>query len=362
MFRVLVINPGSTSTKLAIFEDEEKVKSLNISHSNEELKPFEHIADQYEFRMEKIETFLKDAGYSLKDFDAIVGRGGLIRPVEGGTYLVNDVMLKELKSAKYGEHASNLGAILAHELASKINVPAFIVDPVVVDEMDEIAKISGHPDFVRKSIFHALNQKAVAREAANALSKKYEECNFIVAHMGGGVSVGAHRKGRVVDINNALDGDGPFSPERSGTVPLTGLIDLCYSGKYTLNEMKKKIKGNGGLVSYLNTNNALEVEKRVKDGDKEAELIYRAMAYQISKWIGRMMIPLEGKVDAIILTGGLAYDKNFLVPWIKENVSKIAPVMVYPGGMEEKALAYGALRVLRNEEKPKTYVLNEEKA
>ena len=359
MFRILVINPGSTSTKLAIFKDEEKVKSLNISHSNEELKSFEHIADQYEFRRKKIEFFLKGAGYSIADFNAVVGRGGLIRAVAGGTYLVNDAMIGELKSAKYGEHASNLGAILASELASKIGIPAFIVDPVVVDEMDEIAKISGHPDFVRKSIFHALNQKAVAREAANALSKKYEECNFIVAHMGGGVSIGAHKKGRVVDINNALDGDGPFSPERCGTVPLTGLIDLCYSGKYTLNEMKKKIKGNGGLVSYLNTNNALEIKEMIINGNKEAELIYKAMAYQISKWIGRMMIPLEGNVDAIILTGGIAYDKDFFVPWIKEKVSKIAPVMVYPGGMEEKALAYGALRVLRKEEKSKVY---EEKA
>ncbi len=355
MYRVLVINPGSTSTKLAVFENKKKVKSINIPHTSEELRKFEHIADQYQFRLEKIENFLKEAGYALKDFSAIVGRGGLIHSVEGGTYFVNDKMIEELKSAKYGEHASNLGAILAHKLAQKTSIPSFIVDPVVVDEMEEIAKIAGHPDFVRKSIFHALNQKAVAREAAVALSKRYEECNFIVAHMGGGVSVGAHKKGRVVDVNNALDGDGPFSPERSGTVPLTGLIDLCYSGNYTLSDVKKMIKGQGGLVSYLGTNSALEVEKSIKNGDKYAELIYKAMAYQISKWIGRMVIPLEGKVDAIILTGGLAYDENYLIPWIKEKVSKIAPVKVYPGGMEEEALAYGALRVLKGEEKAKSY-------
>ncbi len=355
MFKILVINPGSTSTKLAIFEDEKMIKSLNISHSNEELKPFKKIADQHSFRMKKIEEFLKEAGYSLKEFSAIVGRGGLVKPVEGGTYRINDEMLDQLRSAKYGEHASNLGAILAHDLASEIGVPSFIVDPVVVDEMEDVARISGHPDFTRKSIFHALNQRAVARQCAMDLSKKYEECNFIVVHMGGGISIGAHKKGRVVDINNALDGDGPFSPERSGTVPLTGLIDLCYSGKYSLEEMKKKIKGNGGLVSYLGTNSAREVQERVESGDKKAKLVYRALAYQISKWIGRMIIPLEGEVDAIILTGGLAYDSKCLIPWIKEKVSYIAPVKVFPGGNEEKALVNGTLRVLRGKEMAKVY-------
>ncbi len=355
MFRILVINPGSTSTKLAIFEDEKLVKSMNISHSNGELKHFKKIADQYAFRMEKIEHFLENANYSLSDFSAIVGRGGLIKPVKGGTYKINREMLEELRSARYGEHASNLGAILADELANKSGVPSFIVDPVVVDEMEDVAKISGHPDYVRKSIFHALNQKAVARKAAATLSKEYEECNFIVVHMGGGISIGAHKKGKVIDINNALDGDGPFSPERSGTLPLTGLIDLCYSGKYTFDEMKKLIKGNGGLVSYLKTNSAKEVQDRVRSGDRQAKLVYKALAYQISKWIGRMIIPLNSEVDAIILTGGLAYDSDYLVPWIKEKVSCIAPVMVFPGGDEEKALAMGALRVLRGEEEAKSY-------
>jgi len=355
MFRILVINPGSTSTKIAIFEDEKLVKSANIAHSNGELARFKKIADQYDFRMKKIEHFLEEVDYSLNDFSAIVGRGGLIRPVKGGTYKINHEMLGELKNAKYGEHASNLGAILANELASKYGVSSFIVDPVVVDEMDDVARISGHPDYVRKSIFHALNQKAVARKAAASLFKEYEECNFIVVHMGGGVSVGAHKKGRVVDINNALDGDGPFSPERSGTLPLTGLINLCYSGKYTFDEMKKLIKGNGGLVSYLRTNSAKEVQDKVESGDHQAKLVYKALAYQISKWIGRMIIPLDGEVDGIILTGGLAYDSDYLVPWIKEKVSSIAPVMVFPGGDEEKALAMGVLRVLNGKEKAKNY-------
>ncbi len=355
MFKILAVNPGSTSTKLAIYEDENEISSKSISHSIEELKSFERMADQYRFRVEKIKSFLKDAGYVLYDFSAFVGRGGLIKPVQGGTYSVNDKMVKELKEAKYGEHASNLGAIIVDDFSKLTKKPAFIVDPVVVDEMDEIAKISGHPDFTRRSIFHALNQKAVARKAAESMFKKYEECNFIVAHMGGGVSVGAHKKGRVVDVNNALDGDGPFSPERSGTLPLTSLIDLCYSGKYSLEEMKRKIKGDGGLVAHLGTNNAVEVQKRIDKGDQKSELIYRAMAYQVSKWIGRMVIPLEGNVDAIILTGGMAYDSRHLVKWIKEKVSYIAPIIVFPGGNEEQALAMGALRVLKGEEIPKHY-------
>ncbi|MCL4407020.1 MAG: butyrate kinase [Thermotogae bacterium] len=355
MLKILAVNPGSTSTKIAIFDGEKEIKSQNLYHSAEELRPFRHMADQYQFRVDKISAFLKDTSYTLFDFDAFVGRGGLVKPVQGGTYIVNDLMIKELKEAKYGEHASNLGAMIVDEFSKLTGKPAFIVDPVVVDEMDDIAKISGHPDFQRKSIFHALNQKAVARKAAESLEKRYEECNFIVAHMGGGISVGAHKKGRVVDVNNALDGDGPFSPERSGTLPLTSLIDLCYSGRYTFEEMKRKIKGEGGLVAHLGTNNAVDVQKMVDGGDKHAELIYHAMAYQISKWIGRMVVPLEGNVDAIILTGGMAYDSKHMIKWIKEKVSYIAPVMVFPGGREEEALAIGALRVLRGEEQPKNY-------
>lgn len=355
MYRILVINPGSTSTKLAIFEDEKQVASKTLRHTPEELSQFKRLIDQYEFRVSAIEDFLKTLGFEYKDFNAVVGRGGLVRPIQSGTYLVDELMVEELKQAKYGEHASNLGAVIAFEISNKYNIPAYIVDPVVVDEMDKIAKISGHPMFERKSIFHALNQKAVARRAAEELGKKYEETNLIVVHMGGGISIGAHRNGKVIDVNNALDGDGPFTPERSGTLPLTQLIDLCYSGKYDYDFIKKRIKGKGGLVAYLGTNDAMKVQEMISNGDKKAELVYKAMAYQIAKWIGKMAAALKGEVDAIVLTGGLAYDENYMVKWLKEYTSFIAKVIVYPGGDEEKALAMGALRVLRGEEKARSY-------
>ncbi|MDK2840091.1 MAG: butyrate kinase [Thermosipho sp. (in: thermotogales)] len=355
MYRILVINPGSTSTKLAIFEDEKQVASKTLRHTPEELSQFKRLIDQYEFRVNAIEDFLKTLGFEYKDFNAVVGRGGLVRPIPSGTYLVDELMVEELKQAKYGEHASNLGAVIAFEISNKYNIPAYIVDPVVVDEMDKIAKISGHPMFERKSIFHALNQKAVARRAAEELGKKYEETNLIVVHMGGGISIGAHRNGKVIDVNNALDGDGPFTPERSGTLPLTQLIDLCYSGKYDYDFIKKRIKGKGGLVAYLGTNDAMKVQEMISNGDKKAELVYKAMAYQIAKWIGKMAAALKGEVDAIVLTGGLAYDENYMVKWLKEYTGFIAKVLVYPGGDEEKALAMGALRVLRGEEKARSY-------
>ena len=355
MFRILVINPGSTSTKLAVYDDERELIRKTLRHSVEELKPFKRIVDQHEFRKRVITDFISESGYDLRSFSAIVGRGGLIRPIPSGTYEVDELMLEDLRSGRFGEHASNLGAILAHEIAKEIGVKAYIVDPVVVDEMMDVARLSGHPDFVRKSIFHALNQKAVARRVAQELGKTYEEINVVVAHMGGGISIGAHRRGRVVDVNNALDGDGPFSPERSGTLPMTQLIDLCYSGRFTQEHMRKRIKGEGGLVAYLGTNDATEVQERIRRGDERAELIYKAMAYQIAKWIGKMSVALVEGVDAIVLTGGLAYDEEFLVKWIKERVSFIAPVYVYPGGDEERALAMGVLRVLRGEERAKKY-------
>lgn len=355
MFRILVINPGSTSTKVAVFEDDEMVRMQKIPHHLDELKRFKHVVDQLEFRENMVREFVESSGYKLSSFSAFVGRGGLVDPIPGGVYLVDDLMIETLKTAKNGEHASNLGALIAHNLAFEVGAPAYIVDPVVVDEMEEIARISGHPDFRRKSIFHALNQKAVAREVAKSMGKKYEDMNMVIAHMGGGISIAAHRKGRVVDVNNALDGDGPFTPERSGTLPLTQLIDLCYSGKYSYEEMKKLIVGKGGLAAYLGTNSALEVQKRIAEGDEYAERVYRAMAYQIVKWIGRMAAVLKGEVDVIVLTGGLAYDEKYLVPWIREKVSFIAPVKVYPGGDEERALALSVLRVLRGEEEPKNY-------
>jgi len=326
-----------------------------IDHDVNELKKFKAVADQYEFRKNMILQFLSEEGINLHSFSAIIGRGGLLRPIPSGTYEINDRMLEELRSAKYGEHESNLGALIANELAEQIGVKAYIADPVVVDEMEDIARVSGHPFFQRKSIFHALNQKAVARSLSEKLGRDYYDLNLIVVHMGGGISIGAHKKGRVIDVNNALDGDGPFTPERSGTLPLVGFIDLCYSGKYSEGEIRKFIKGNGGLIAYLGTNDVREVVKRIKNGDKKAELVYSGLIHQIVKWIGKMSAVLNFDVDAIALTGGMAYENEFLVPQIKEKVSFIAPVYVFPGGDEEKALALAALRVLKKEEQAKTY-------
>ncbi|SEF62813.1 butyrate kinase [Caloramator fervidus] len=354
MFRMLIINPGSTSTKIAVFDDLNPVFVETLRHSSEELAPYNTIFEQYEFRKGVILNALKEKNIPLESLNAVVGRGGLLKPIEGGTYIVNERMLEDLKIGVQGQHASNLGGVIAYEIAKSLNIPAYIVDPVVVDEMDEIARISGMPEIQRKSIFHALNQKAVAKRYAKEKGKKYEELNLIVAHLGGGISVGAHRKGRVVDVNNALDGEGPFSPERTGSLPVGDLVKMCFSGKYTLEEMKKKITGKGGLMAYFGTNDARDVKKMMDEGNKEAELVYKAMAYQVAKEIGMCATVLKGEVDAIILTGGLAYGKEF-VEWIKERVSFIAPVVVYPGEDEMLALAEGGLRVLRGEEPAKEY-------
>jgi len=353
--KILAINPGSTSTKIAIYENGEKVVSKTLRHSTDELKHFNNIIDQFDFRTNIIRDFLKDSPHSIKDFDGIIGRGGLLRPIESGLYKVSDNMLEDLGSCRFGEHASNLGGLIADSLSKEAGCDAFIADPVVVDEMEDIARISGIPEIERISIFHALNQKAVAKRAARDLDTKYEECNFIVVHLGGGISVGAHKRGRVVDVNNALDGDGPFSPERSGDVPIGGLVKLCFSGKYTLAEIKKKIKGKGGLVAYLETNNAAEVQDAVFAGDKKATLIYDAMAYQIAKEIGALAAVLKGQVDAIILTGGIAYDSKLLVPWISKRVDFIAQVLVYPGEDEMEALHEACLEGLNNREIIRTY-------
>lgn len=353
-YRLLAINPGSTSTKIAVFDNEEAIFEETLRHSTEELSKYDKVYDQYKFRKDIILNVLNKNNIEIESLDAIVGRGGLLNPIEGGTYVVDDKMLKDLEIGVLGEHASNLGGIIANEIAIMINKPSYIVDPVVVDEMEDIARISGMPEIERKSIVHALNQKAVARRHAKLQNKNYEDMNLIVAHLGGGISVAPHRKGRIIDVNNALDGEGPFSPERSGGLPVGDLIKLCYSGKYTEDEMKKKIKGNGGLVSYLNTNDAREVGKMIEEGNKKAELIYNAMAYQISKEIGSCAAVLKGEVDGIILTGGIAYDKIF-TKWIEERVDFISKVYIYPGEDELMALAEGGLRVLRGEEKAKEY-------
>lgn len=354
-YRLLVINPGSTSTKIAVFDDEEIIFEETLRHSTEELAKYDKIYDQYEFRKDIIIDVLNKNGIEINSLDAVVGRGGLLRPIEGGTYSVSKKMLDDLKVGVLGEHASNLGGIIANQIAQSIDKPAFIVDPTVVDEMEDIARVSGMEDIDRVSIVHALNQKAVARRHASSKGQKYEDMNLIVAHLGGGISVGAHKKGRIVDVNNALDGEGPFSPERTGGLPVGDLVKLCYSGKYTFDEMKKKIKGNGGLVSYLGTNDAREVSEMIEKGNKEAELIYSAMAYQIAKEIGSCAAVLRGKVDGIILTGGIAHDKIF-TQWIKERVEFISQVYIYPGEDELTALAEGGLRVLRGEEAAKQYL------
>ncbi|WP_331488029.1 butyrate kinase [Caminicella sporogenes] len=354
IYRILAINPGSTSTKIAIFDNEKPILETTLRHPAEEINKFEKIYDQYEFRKNVILDTLNEKGINLTKLNAVVGRGGLLKPIKGGTYSVNEKMIEDLKMGVLGEHASNLGGILAYEIASNLNIPAFIVDPVVVDEMQDVARISGMPEIERRSIFHALNQKAVARRAAKEKGKKYEEMNIIVAHLGGGISVGAHQNGRVIDVNNALDGEGPFSPERAGGLPVGDLAKLCFSGRYTLDEIKKKIKGKGGLVAYLGTNDGREVVKMIKNGDKKAELVYKAMAYQVSKEIGSCAAVLKGNIDAIVITGGIAYDEMF-VSWIKERVGFIGEIIVYPGEDEMKALAEGGLRVLRGEEKPQEY-------
>ncbi|AKL96937.1 butyrate kinase Buk [Clostridium aceticum] len=354
VYRVLAINPGSTSTKIAIFDNEKPVFEEVLRHSTGELSKYDTIFDQYEFRKNIILETLNEKGINITKLSAVVGRGGLLKPMAGGTYRVEETMLKDLKKGILGQHASNLGGVLAYEIASQLNIPPFIVDPVVVDEMQEIARISGMPEIERKSIFHALNQKAVARRAAKDKGGKYEDFNFIVAHLGGGISVGCHEKGKVIDVNNGLDGDGPFSPERTGGLPTGDFAKLCFSGKYTYEEIKKKNVGQGGLVAYLGTNDGREVGKMIEAGDQKAELVYKAMAYQVAKEIGAAAAVLMGKVDAIILTGGIAYDKVF-TGWIQEKVSFISEALVYPGEDEMIALTEGALRVLRKEEEAKQY-------
>ncbi len=355
--KILAINPGSTSTKIAIFEDTKEIFTKNIKHSVDDLKEFSNIFEQYDFREKVILEEIKKEGFEISSLGAVVGRGGLLKPIKGGVYKVNQLMIDDLKAAKMGEHASNLGAPIAKEIAKAAGegVEAFIVDPVVVDEMEDFARISGMPELPRMSIFHALNQKAVARRHAKSKGLKYEDMNLIVAHLGGGVSVGAHKKGQAVDVNNALNGDGPFSPERSGGVPAGQLVKMCFSGKYEMSDIMKKLKGNGGLVAYLGTNDAYEVEKRVAAGDKEAELVYKSMAYQISKEIGALSAVLEGKVDGILLTGGVAYDKTF-VNWVRERVSFIAEVTAYPGEDEMSALAEGCFYGIKGEIAVREYV------
>ena len=350
---VLAINPGSTSTKIAVFRDEEKILGQSISHSAEDLAPFARIIDQHHFRQKVILGFLKEHAFDVNGLAAVVGRGGLLGPMASGTYLVNDEMTAYLKNTKT-EHASNLGALLASDIARPVGIDAFIVDPVTVDELIPLARITGLPEIPRISIFHALNQKAAAREAAKKLGKPYESCRLIVAHLGGGISVGAHIDGKVVDVNNALNGDGPFAPERAGSLPSWSLVELATSGRYDLATLKKMITGKGGIVAHLNVNDMRKVEDMVKAGDREAILVFEAMAYNVAKEIGALAAVLEGKIDAIVLTGGIAFDAYF-VELIRRRVEFMAQLIILPGEDEMSALALGALRVLREEEKPRQW-------
>ncbi len=352
---ILAINPGSTSTKIAVFDNTNPIFLKTINHGNEDLKKFSCISEQYEFRKAVILEELRKAEILIEKIKVVVGRGGLVKPIESGVYRINENLIRDLKNSPVGEHASNLGGLIANDLALQLpDAQAFIADPVVVDELCPLARVSGHPAFARKSIFHALNQKAIARTHAKSVLKNYEDLNLIVVHLGGGISIGAHEKGKVIDVNQALDGEGPFSPERSGTLPVSDLANLCFSGTVPKEKVKKMVVGEGGLVAYLGTNSAYEVEQRILRGDQEAKFYFDAMAYQVSKYIGMMAPVLKCNVDAILITGGIAHSKYF-VNQIIERTYKIAPVHVYPGEDEMRALAMNGLMVLKGEVVPKIY-------
>lgn len=347
--RILVINPGSTTTKIAVYDNTVCTLLKTLHHSMAELAPYKTVGEQFEFRKKAVLNELEHDRIDIMSIDTVIGRGGLTYPLKSGVYYINDLMVGHCLKGVMGEHASNLGSLIANEIAHlRPGMVALIADPVVTDEMDNIARVSGHPLFNRLSIFHALNQKAVARQHASKIGKQYEELNLIVAHLGGGITIGAHHNGRVIDVNNGLDGEGPFSPERSGTLPSGALIDLCFSGKYSHEEVRSMVSGQGGLVAYLGTNDARELEIAANHGDKNAAFYLDAMVYQISKGIGEMATVLKGKIDGILITGGIAYDKRLMAK-IRERVSFIAPVLVYPGQDELKALAMNALMVARGE-------------
>lgn len=345
--KLFVINPGSTSTKVALFDDENLIYEKTIRHDVSEIKSFPSVMAQYEYRLRIINTAIQENNINMAEIDAFVGRGGLLRPLAGGTYSVNNKMLEDLKASKYGEHASNLGAIIAYGLAEKYGKNAYVVNPVVVDELMDIARITGLPEIQNVSIFHALNQKAVAKRAAEEMNLEYKEAKFIAAHLGGGISVGVHDKGRVIDVNNGLE-DGPFSPERAGSLPMKQVIDLCYSGKYTKKELMRKLIGNGGLIAHTGTSDCkLLVEKATSDDN--IRLILEALVYRVSREICAGAAALYGRIDSILITGGLAYS-DYIVNGIKQRVSFLAPVRVYPGEDEMMALAKGVLDVLKGKE------------
>lgn len=369
---ILVINPGSTSDEIALFRGDEKVFHKVVRYSPKEIAPYEgkKVTAQFEFRKELVLKTLQENSISVNEIDAVIGRGGLVKPIPSGTYLVDEKLSADLTEGILGDHPSNLGGLIAQSIAKDIGKPSYIADPVVVDELDPLARYSGMPENPRISIFHCLNQKRVARMAAKELGKRYEDLNLIVMHGGGGLSIGVHSRGRVLDVNNALDGDGPYTPQRSGGVPAGGLLKMCFSGKYSQSDIKLKLKGRGGLIAYLGTSDLVILEKFLEDkplkDDEKAQLLpgitkekvleaKKAMAYQISKDICALAATVNGKVDAIVLTGGMGYSRDYILPWIKERVSWLAPIIVYPGGDEMGALKDAATRVLKGEEVAKQY-------
>lgn len=350
---VLAINPGSTSTKVAIFEGTENLLQKDLSHSRDDLDKFQKITDQFDYRKDIIVDWFQNEGYKLEELKAVVGRGGLLKPMPSGTYTVTDALAEDLKIGIQGEHASNLGGLIARAIAETSGVESYIVDPVAVDEFDDVARISGMPEIKRKSLLHALNVKAIAHRVAKEKATTVDELNMVIAHLGGGISVVPLRKGRMVDANNANE-MGPFSPERTGGLPVGDLAKLCFSGKYgSMNELKPHLRGKGGMVAYLGTNDVREALKMVEAGDEKARLVLDAMAYQISKEIGAMATVLKGKVDAVVLTGGVAY-AEYITSRIKESVEFIAEVIIKPGEDEMIALNEGVIRI-ENGEKVKIY-------
>jgi len=352
MKKIFVINPGSTSTKTAVYEDEKAVWMSGGHHPTSETAVFHNISEQYEYRKEFILNSLKKSGIPL-EFDAVIGRGGLTKPLQGGVYAVNEQMVYDLQHAK-DQHACNLGAIIAYELAHECGCPAFMADPGVVDELQPLARITGLPFMKKVTIFHALNSKAVSRKYAKSKGQRYEDMNLIVVHLGGGISVGAHCKGRVIDVNNALNGDGPFSPERSGTLPMNQLVDLCFSGKYSQKQIMKMITGQGGIVAHLGTNDMITVSREAEQGNEPYRTVLDAMLYNVAKQVGAMYVALDGQVDAIIYTGGISHSK-YCTDTLERRTSYMAPVIVMPGEGEMESLAYNALGALNGELEIKEY-------
>lgn len=351
--RILVINPGGTSTKISVFEDKKEVFKKNLSHTQADLNDFKTVFDQYSYRKELIIHTLEENNFPIETFNSVVGRGGLMKAIAGGTYAINEIMIEDLRNAINGEHASNLGSVLAKNIGDEINVPSFVVDPVSVDEFQDISRITGISDIDKASWLHSLNHKAVCRKAAEEMGGKYDDYNFIVAHLGSGISIVAHNKGKMIDGSGGRS-DGPFSPERSGGILTYPLIKLCYSGKYTEAEMVNKVSNIGGMYDYLGTKDMIEIEERIKNGDTKAKLIMDAFIYQVSKEIAMYGASLYGKVDKIILTGGIAYS-DLVTSEVSKRVNYLAPIEIIAGEMEMEALALGALRVLNGEEIAKTY-------